>query len=191
MVSSSLQLLNFMEAATKGHKHSKSDSAMKKTWEDRLSNILEASHRPKLNMGELKSCVKAKARQSLTTEIQNSMNPEFVVRSALQKAMTYRPLSHDPTSENPITKPAEDLIKEIAVLEMQVVYMEKYLLSLYRKTFDERASFLSTLDEKSASTSTTHKWLSLKVPGHNVTTKNENSGKHIEAAFDYLDLINV
>ncbi|GMP38077.1 hypothetical protein CsSME_00009472 [Camellia sinensis var. sinensis] len=89
--------------------------------------------------------------------------------------MTYRPLSHDPTSENPITKPAEDLIKEIAVLEMQVVYMEKYLLSLYRKTFDERASFLSTLDEKSASTSTTHKWLSLKVPGHNVTTKNENS----------------
>ncbi|KAL7206627.1 hypothetical protein ACSBR2_019361 [Camellia fascicularis] len=186
IVSSSLQLLNFMEVATKGPKHSKSDSAMKKTWEDRLSDMLEASHRPKLNMGEQKSCVKAKMSQSLTTDIQNSMNPEilllqkqlenqFVVRSALEKAMTYRPLSHDPTSENPITKPTEDLIKEIAVLEMEVVYMEKCLLSLYRKTFDERASFLSTLDEKSTSTSTTHKWVSLKVPGHNVSTKNESS----------------
>ena len=33
----------------------------------------------------------------------------------------------------------EDLIKEMAVLELEVVYLEKYLLSLYRKTFDQKS----------------------------------------------------
>uniref|UniRef100_A0A7N0T3M5 DUF547 domain-containing protein n=1 Tax=Kalanchoe fedtschenkoi TaxID=63787 RepID=A0A7N0T3M5_KALFE len=35
-------------------------------------------------------------------------------------------------------KPAEDLIKEIATLEMQVAQLEQHLLSLYRKKFDQQ-----------------------------------------------------
>lgn len=46
-------------------------------------------------------------------------------------------------------QPAEDLIKEIAILEMEVVNLEKYLLAMYRKTFDKTASSFSKMDEKS------------------------------------------
>lgn len=35
---------------------------------------------------------------------------------------------------------ASDLIQEIAVLELEVVHLEQYLLSLYRKTFDQQIS---------------------------------------------------
>ncbi|XP_057493867.1 uncharacterized protein LOC130779286 [Actinidia eriantha] len=175
-----------MDVASKGHKRSKSDSAMKRGWEDKFSYILEASHRLKLDMGELKSCVKVKKRQSLSTEVQNSLKQEilqlqkqledqFVVRSALEKALTCRPLSHEATNEKPITKPAEDLIKEISILEMEVVNMEKYLLSLYRKTFEERVPFLSELDGKSKPTSATHKRMSSEDSGHDVTPKYESS----------------
>nr|XP_016479610.1 PREDICTED: uncharacterized protein LOC107800872 isoform X2 [Nicotiana tabacum] len=37
----------------------------------------------------------------------------------------------------------EELIKEVAVLELEVMYLEKYLLSLYRKTFAKRLESLS------------------------------------------------
>lgn len=36
---------------------------------------------------------------------------------------------------------AKELIKEIAVLELEVANLEKYLLSLYRETFDRRCNF--------------------------------------------------
>jgi len=37
-----------------------------------------------------------------------------------------------------LLQPTSKLIKEIAVLELEVVYLEQYLLSLYRKAFDEQ-----------------------------------------------------
>lgn len=41
-----------------------------------------------------------------------------------------------------------ELIKQIAVLELEVVYLEKYLLSLYRRTFDQHVSSFSTMDNR-------------------------------------------
>lgn len=41
-----------------------------------------------------------------------------------------------------------ELIKEVAVLELEVVYLEKYLLSLYRRTFEQRVSSFSTIDDR-------------------------------------------
>lgn len=38
----------------------------------------------------------------------------------------------------------EDLIKEVALLELEIMYLEKYLLSMYRKTFSKR---LESLDD--------------------------------------------
>ncbi|XP_012573235.1 uncharacterized protein [Cicer arietinum] len=43
---------------------------------------------------------------------------------------------------------AKDLIKEIGILELEVMYLEQYLLSLYRKRFDEHISFLSTKERR-------------------------------------------
>ncbi|XP_052726006.1 uncharacterized protein LOC108334786 isoform X2 [Vigna angularis] len=42
-----------------------------------------------------------------------------------------------------IPKPATELIREIAVLELEVVYLEQHLLSLYRKAFDQQLSSVS------------------------------------------------
>ncbi|XP_058214045.1 uncharacterized protein LOC131325673 isoform X2 [Rhododendron vialii] len=163
---------------------------MNRVHEDKLSNILKASyHSSKWDMGEVReSCVKANKRQFLSTEVQNSLEQEimhlqkqledqFVVRSTLEKALTNRPISYDPANGNSITKPAEDLIKEIAVLELEVVYLEKYLLSMYRKNFDERVSILTTFDSNlnsnsnSNSKSATHKSIFREAPGHHIARK--------------------
>ncbi|XAR72846.1 hypothetical protein NMG60_11019624 [Bertholletia excelsa] len=137
-------------------------------------------------MEEFKSRANATKRQFLGAEVQISLRQEilhlqkqledqYAVRSALEKALTNRPLSHDPTNEDSATKPAEELIKEIAILELEVVYLEKYLLSLYRNAFGERASFVSALDQKSKSITTTHEWILPEVPEHVPSTGNEKS----------------
>ncbi|KAK2978357.1 hypothetical protein RJ640_016459 [Escallonia rubra] len=63
-------------------------------------------------------------------------------------------------------QPAKDLIKEISILEMEVVYLEKYLLSLYRKTFDKRVSSMRTMGEISKPDSATQEGTLLEVPGY-------------------------
>lgn len=40
-------------------------------------------------------------------------------------------------------QPTKELIREIAILELEVMHLEQYLLSLYRKAFDQQASALS------------------------------------------------
>ena len=42
-----------------------------------------------------------------------------------------------------VFQPATELIREIAVLELEVVYLEQHLLSLYRKAFDQQLSSVS------------------------------------------------
>ncbi|XP_018627456.1 uncharacterized protein [Nicotiana tomentosiformis] len=47
------------------------------------------------------------------------------------------------------TSPAhEDLIREISLLELDIMYLEKYLLSMYRRTFSKRLESLSMKDER-------------------------------------------
>ncbi|KAK9287563.1 hypothetical protein L1049_015984 [Liquidambar formosana] len=150
---SSLKPLKFLEVTAPRHKRSKSDPPRRKVEENKLNNIFEASPRLKSDMGQLKSCVETKKRQSPNTEVQNSLKEEivqlqkglqdqFVVRRALEEALECRSFPHDLTNEIPMLKPAQNLIKEIAVLELQVVYLEQYLLSLYRKTFDQPSLIL-------------------------------------------------
>ncbi|KAM7474961.1 hypothetical protein LguiB_022204 [Lonicera macranthoides] len=137
-------------------------------------------------MEQLRDCVEAKKRQLPSIDVQSSLKEEilqlqkqlenqFVVRSALEKALSHRPLFHDPMNENSISKPAKDLIKEIAVLELEVVYLEKYLLSLYRKTFDGRVSSLSTLNEIKRPDSSIHKRSLSDVPGDRFKSKKKSS----------------
>ncbi|KAJ0076799.1 hypothetical protein Patl1_36314 [Pistacia atlantica] len=156
-----LKPLNFMETIKiSRHKRSNSDPLKRKYGDDTLNNTLEASYHLKLKeMGQHKHSVEAKKRQPPNAEVQNSLkqeivqlqerlNQEFVVRHALQKALSYRPFSHDTVTDKSIPKDAKELIRDIAVLEMEVVYLEHYLLSLYRKKFDQRVSSLPTMDER-------------------------------------------
>ncbi|XP_012469492.1 uncharacterized protein LOC105787575 [Gossypium raimondii] len=141
------------------HKRSKSFPEKRRVEEDSLDGSLEASNRIKLDMRHLKDSVKTRNKQSPSpgTEVQqNSLKQEilqlekrlqdqFEVRRALETALGYRTSSHDNRNETSvsITKPATELIKEIAVLELEVVYLEQYLLLLYRKAFDQQVSSIS------------------------------------------------
>ncbi|XP_019251845.1 PREDICTED: uncharacterized protein LOC109230763 isoform X2 [Nicotiana attenuata] len=52
------------------------------------------------------------------------------------------------SSKDEINSVHEDLIREIALLELDIMYLEKYLLSMYRKTFSKRLESLSMKDER-------------------------------------------
>ncbi|WCJ30997.1 hypothetical protein M5689_012516 [Euphorbia peplus] len=141
------------------HKRSKSFPDKKRIEENREGSEFEASsQRVKLDTGRLKDSVKTKqklllpkaeAKNSLKEEIlhlEKRLQDQFHVRCALEKALGhgYRTSSLDNMADTSIPKPATDLIKEIAVLELEVVYLEQYLLSLYRKAFDEKTSSVSS-----------------------------------------------
>ncbi|KAJ0097108.1 hypothetical protein Patl1_28839 [Pistacia atlantica] len=111
--------------------------------------------------GQLMDSSKTKKKQLPNTEVQNCLKQEilqlekrlqdqFQVRRALEQALGYRTSSHGDIDKMSMPKPATELIKEIAVLELEVVYLEQYLLSLYRKAFDQQIPSVSptTKDER-------------------------------------------
>ncbi|KAF5958179.1 hypothetical protein HYC85_005404 [Camellia sinensis] len=173
--------------------------------EDKLNNFLEASHRLKLDMGHLKDSVKTKKKQLPSSEVQNSLRQEGFpyikrvtqctregkifynlekrlqdqvgLRCALEKALGYRSSSHCITDGISMPKPATELIKEIAVLELEVVHLEHYLLSLYRQAFDQQVSSLSpsTKDERLKSPLTTPRGRCLQFSRSDINTNREIS----------------
>ncbi|GAV67121.1 DUF547 domain-containing protein/Lzipper-MIP1 domain-containing protein [Cephalotus follicularis] len=137
-------------------------------------------------MGQLKGgCVEAKKRQLPSIEAQTSLKQEILqlqkrlhdqcaIRRAMEKALSYRPFSFDTINDKSIPKAAKDLIREIAVLEMEVVYLEKYLLSLYREKFNQKISPPSGINGRLNSTSNTHKGLFPEVLEHDISSEKEN-----------------
>ncbi|KAJ6707847.1 TERNARY COMPLEX FACTOR MIP1 LEUCINE-ZIPPER PROTEIN [Salix viminalis] len=132
-------------------------------------------------MRQLEDGVEAKKGQSPNTEVRSSLKHEILdlqdrlqdqvlVRRALEKALNLRPFPHDIMTDESIPRPAKELVKEIAVLELEVVYLERYLLSLYRKTFEQQVSSLSTkderVDERFKMSSTARKGMFPSVPGN-------------------------
>ncbi|KAM6564503.1 hypothetical protein CsatB_024501 [Cannabis sativa] len=147
------------------HKRSKSFPDKKKVEEeDEFGCSMDASNRVKLDMGHLKACVTTNNKLSPKKEVHNSLKQEilqlekrlqgqFQVRSTLEKALGYRTSTHEYTSDFEMPKSASELIKEIAVLEVEVTHLEQYLLALYRKAFDGQATTVSppAKDERSKS----------------------------------------
>ncbi|KAG6511013.1 uncharacterized protein LOC121975494 [Zingiber officinale] len=79
---------------------------------------------------------------SLKTEVQQlekCLKDQFAVRRALEKALRRNSSSIDESSISYIPKPTKELIMDIAMLELEVVHLERYLLSLYRRAFEEQA----------------------------------------------------
>ncbi|KAL6648532.1 hypothetical protein ACP70R_012756 [Stipagrostis hirtigluma subsp. patula] len=80
---------------------------------------------------------------SLKREVQileERLNDQFAMRRALEKALGYKPCAVHSPNESCIPKPTEELIKEIAVLELEVICLEQHLLTLYRKAFEQQFS---------------------------------------------------
>ncbi|KAL0334778.1 UNVERIFIED_CONTAM: hypothetical protein Sradi_4689700 [Sesamum radiatum] len=126
-------------------------------------------------------------------QLQKELEGQTVVRSALEKAMNCQPLLDDPAYKSlsqrgyvilltlsiPLefvyAQPVEDLIKDIALLELEVVYLEKYLLSMYRRSFAKRLSTLPIADERPRTNAETHNQMSSEVAKSNLESVNENS----------------
>ncbi|MBA0590476.1 hypothetical protein Gorai_019181, partial [Gossypium raimondii] len=164
----------------------------KRVEEDGFGSSVEASNRTKLDTGHLKDSVKTKKKQSPTSsagvqsslkqeilELEERLQDQFEVRRALETVLGYRTSSNYDTSEAPVSrsKLATELVKEIAVLELEVVYLEQYLLSLYRKAFGQQVSSLSPSkrDERLKTPVDTPKMRFSEVSGPDNESKVENS----------------
>ncbi|CAD5319320.1 unnamed protein product [Arabidopsis thaliana] len=147
------------------HKRSKSCTVPeKKKLEDEnsIDSSLDASQRLKLDLPrcgdksfEMKKDLSpdVKFKSSLKQEIQElekRLQNQFDVRGALEKALGYKTPSRDIKGDS-TPKPPTELIKEIAVLELEVSHLEQYLLSLYRKAFDQQTSSVSPPTSKQQS----------------------------------------
>ncbi|GMJ06977.1 hypothetical protein like AT5G66600 [Hibiscus trionum] len=135
-----------------------------------------------------KSHVQAKKNQTFNPKFQNSLKQEilhlrerlqdqFAVRHALEKALSRRPFTYDVPVENFNPKAAKELLKDVAVLELEIAYLEKYLLSLYRKAFDRRVWCLKTIVENPKPTSVAHKEMFPEVLTHDIFPEKENPPK--------------
>ncbi|KAJ4716446.1 Ternary complex factor MIP1, leucine-zipper [Melia azedarach] len=137
-------------------------------------------------MGQHEQFDEFKKSQTPRTKVQNllkqeilqlheNLNDQFLVRDAFEKALSHRPLSLDTVTDKSIPKDAKELIKEIAVLELEVKYLEQYLLSLYRQNFNERLSSLSNADERMKSSTVTQGAMFSGVSQIDSTSEKENS----------------
>ncbi|KAL6867567.1 hypothetical protein ACP4OV_015591 [Aristida adscensionis] len=108
--------------------------------------------------GELKDQNSTTKRPTHTTELPSSLkqevqileerlNDQFAMRRALEKALGYKPCALHSSNESCIPKPTEELIKEIAVLELEVMCLEQHLLTLYRKAFEQQFSSANSASE--------------------------------------------
>ncbi|KAL4581248.1 hypothetical protein LXL04_017458 [Taraxacum kok-saghyz] len=100
---------------------------------------------PKKAMEQVKICQEPESKPYESIKVENTLKQEIeqlqkqlqdqlLIRSELEKATTSQPSSQN---SREITKSSMDLIKEISILEFEVKHLEKYLLSLYRKTFQK------------------------------------------------------
>ncbi|XP_073281128.1 uncharacterized protein [Primulina huaijiensis] len=128
------------------HKRSKSFPSSKEPGQDMQDQSTEAVHGAKLNMGCSNDCIHRKKGQtpsadtqySLKQELEKRLRDQITVRGALEKALGYRTSSNDTSGKITVPKPATELIRDIAILELEVGHLEQYLLSLYRKAFDQK-----------------------------------------------------
>ncbi|GAB2227277.1 hypothetical protein Drorol1_Dr00009092 [Drosera rotundifolia] len=170
---------------TSRHKHSKSFGEKRMVNADSFEGFFEASPQLKLDMGHLEGTVEPKQkhspnavpRKSLKREIldlEKRLQGQVVFRCALEKALGSGSIANDKPS---ITTPATDLIKEIAVLELEVIHLEQYLLSLYRKAFDQQVSSVSPSAKSQIQNTTemTPKRLFLDEVAVSSTPKTENA----------------
>ncbi|KAJ0963376.1 hypothetical protein J5N97_028498 [Dioscorea zingiberensis] len=115
----------------------------------------------KLDMGKTKCHTDIKKEQLVDFEVKSSLKLEILQlekrlkdqlgeRRALEQALGYRSSAID--SPNNVTTPklAKGLVREIAILELEVMHLEQYLLSLYRKAFDQQSTLSpASMGEKS------------------------------------------
>ncbi|KZV53180.1 hypothetical protein F511_29910 [Dorcoceras hygrometricum] len=137
------------------HKRSKSFPNSREPEQDMQDPSADAVRGSKFNMGCSDDCTDRKKGQipsadiqySLKQELEKRLHDQITVRGALEKALGCGTSSEDVSDETAVPKPATELIRDIAILELEVGHLEQYLLSLYRKAFDPKISSFSPSKE--------------------------------------------
>lgn len=173
---------------TARHKRSNSYPDKRRIEGHNFESSLEALPRLPSEMGYLKDHVRTKNKQSPKSEAHTTLKEEiiqlekrlqnqFVVRRSLENALGYKSSSQDNPNDISTPRPATELIKEIAVLELEVVHLEQYLLTLYRKAFDQQTSLYSSNKEERLTPLTTPNRMFAEVSRPDITfsSKGENS----------------
>ncbi|KAJ6845020.1 uncharacterized protein M6B38_290020 [Iris pallida] len=134
------------------HRRSKSEQPEKRVKEELLDPSSKSFQH--LNLGKAKGYTNTKKKPSPVTmvksplkreiqQLEKRLKDQLSVRYALERAMGYKPSSIDSSDNSSMPKPTKELIREIAVLEVEVMYLEQHLLSLYRRAFDQQICTLS------------------------------------------------
>ncbi|KAL0914572.1 hypothetical protein M5K25_014932 [Dendrobium thyrsiflorum] len=84
-------------------------------------------------------------------QLEKRLKDQLAAHLTLEKALGYRKEVIDSSNVSFMPKPAKELIREIAVLELEVMHLEQHLLSLYRKAFDQQLPTSSPLSAKAKS----------------------------------------
>ncbi|CAI9104446.1 OLC1v1003115C1 [Oldenlandia corymbosa var. corymbosa] len=120
-------------------------------------------------------------------ELQQQLGNQFAMRQALEKAICSKPLKLDAISEESVSQSAKDLIEDIAVLELEIAYLEKYLLSMYRKTFAKRLSSPPIVNDKSNLDPTSEKQAFLANPEDTIMQERTINAGHLALSRDSVD----
>ncbi|XP_023534767.1 uncharacterized protein LOC111796239 isoform X1 [Cucurbita pepo subsp. pepo] len=153
--------------------------------DDPLHNSLQLSNIVNMDMDQVKEVEnkknlspKMEVHSSLKNEIiqlEKRLQDQFKLRSALEKALNHGVLPYSNSDKISMPKSAMELITEIATLELEVVHLEQYLLSLYRKAFEGQSSSVSPAKDEMSKLPSTPKGRSMVVPLPDIASKDENS----------------
>ncbi|XP_055806513.1 uncharacterized protein LOC129875105 [Solanum dulcamara] len=148
-----------MQVSNFKHKRSKS-FPYTRGFKDNVDHLVEDSNQLNLDKGDRNDCSESKKKRWSSEEVESSLRQEImqlerslehqvIVRCSLEKALGCESFSQNITQPS-MPKPAAELTREISVLELEVACLEKYLLSSYRKAFDQQSSSMSspTRDDK-------------------------------------------
>ncbi|CAM0905253.1 unnamed protein product [Alopecurus aequalis] len=147
---------SFAKPVKPSYRRSKSDLEEKNA-KDALFSSQKAPNQQKLNGKNPNSHPHGETRKGIQpkSEAQNSLRKEIVqlekhlddqqtVRGALEKALGPDPAPVTMSNQSPLLKPANQLIREVATLELEIKHLEQYLLILYRKAFEQAPALPSS-----------------------------------------------
>ncbi|KAF5193020.1 electron transporter, putative (Protein of unknown function, DUF547) [Thalictrum thalictroides] len=178
-----------------GHKRSKSEPDM---LEDNLDISPKTRDHLKLElkgsnemMKRSPNMEKSFLKKQEIAQLEKILQDHSVVRRGFEEVLGKRASAqcHDTLNENLMPEPAKGLIKEIAVLEWEVLHLERYLLSLYRKAFNQKISSVSqpTKDGKLIPPASTEKGTLSEV--NDKTKKRHNLAVHSSRLHRPQDLV--
>ncbi|ESQ48004.1 hypothetical protein EUTSA_v10020599mg [Eutrema salsugineum] len=152
-----------MTPTTSIHKRSRSDPVPRKSFKNKKSseaiyNIdrFHIDQTLQREIEQLKSLVKSRKLhpQSVSSYEMDLLlqEDEILVRREMETVLRRKLFLEDCRNEDSsIPKEAKKLVSEIAGLELQVMYLERYLLLLYRRFFNNKITFNLESEEKDKS----------------------------------------